>query len=187
MNNQYYIDIIRPKLTEKRFHHSMCLAGMAGNLAEKYGPDPEKAYVAGILHDIMKDTPKDEQLKIIENSDILLDNVEKSQFKLLHAIAGYAYIRDVLKIDDEEILTAVRYHTTGRASMTLMEKILYVADYISEDRDFEGVEKLRKLASQSLDSVMLECTKFTINDLLGLECPVHPDSIDAYNDCVIRN
>ena len=115
MNNQYYIDIIRPKLTEKRFHHSMCVAGMAGKLAEKYGADPEKAYVAGILHDIMKDTPKDEQLKIIENSDILLDNVEKSQFKLLHAIAGYAYIRDVLKIDDEEILNGsqVSYDRAG--------------------------------------------------------------------------
>lgn len=186
MNKQYYIDIIKPKLTEKRFYHSMCVADKARELAEKYGADSEKAYIAGILHDIMKDTSKDEQLKIIENSDILLDKVEKSQFKLLHAIAGYAYLRDTLKIDDDEILTAVRYHTTGRAAMTLMEKILYVADYISADRDFEGVEKLRELAAESLDSVMLECTKFTVNDLLGLECPVHPDSIDAYNDCVIK-
>ena len=184
-DNEYYKKEIKSKLKEKRYNHSLCVADMAKKLAEKYGADAEKAYTAGLLHDIMKEAETDDQLKIIKNSGILLDNIEKKQKKLLHAISGSVYVRDILGLHDNEILMAIRYHTTGRGGMRLLEKILYIADYVSEDRDFEGVERLRELALKDLDEAMLECTRYTINDLMNMNCPVHRDSLDAYNDCVM--
>ena len=101
--NVDYKEIIKSKLTAKRFFHSLCVAEEAMKLAEKYGCDTEKAYVAGILHDIMKDISKEEMLKMFKEFDIMLTDVEKQAPKLWHAILGSEYIRRELKIDDEEI------------------------------------------------------------------------------------
>ena len=119
-----YKDIIKPKLTERRYIHSLCVADEAVKLAEKYGCDKEKAYTAGILHDIFKDTPKEEMLKMFDDFGIILNGVEKQAPKLWHAILGSEYIKRVLKINDDEIISAVRYHTTAKAGMTLLEKVM---------------------------------------------------------------
>ena len=100
--NVDYKEIIRPKLTPKRYFHSLCVAEEAVILAEKYGCDTKKAYVAGILHDIMKDISREEMLKMFKDFDIILTDVEKQAPKLWHAILGSEYIRRELKIDDEE-------------------------------------------------------------------------------------
>ena len=139
-DRQAYIQIIKPMLTEKRFEHSLNVAQEAVKLAKKFGADPEKAETAGILHDILKDTPADKQLKIISDFGIIMSDVELSVKKSWHAISGAAYIRNVLHIEDAEIVDAVRYHTTGRHNMTVLEKVVFVADFISKDRDYPGVE-----------------------------------------------
>lgn len=181
---QAYIQIIKPMLSEKRFAHSLNVAQEAVKLAKKYGADPEKAELAGILHDILKDTPADKQLKIISNFGIIMSDVELSAKKFWHAIGGAVYIRSALNIADEEIIDAVRYHTTGRHNMTLLEKVIFVADFISKDRDYPGVEEMRRTAYKSLDRAIMEGIAFTVGDLLKNREPVVPETIDAYNDAV---
>ena len=146
-----YKDIIKPKLTERRYIHSLCVADEAVKLAEKYGCDKEKAYTAGILHDIIKDTPKEEMLKMFDDFGIILTGVEKQAPKLWHAILGSEYIKRVLKINDDEIISAVRYHTTAKAGMTLLEKVIYLADFTSADRDYNGVDDMRQFVMQDLN------------------------------------
>lgn len=165
----------------------MCVAQKAAELAKRFGVEEERAYTAGILHDIMKDIPKPEQLKIIEKSGILLSNIEQQEPKLLHAIAGAAYLQDCLQLTDMEIIRAVRYHTTARAGMSLLEKVLYIADFISEDRTFAGVEALREEAEAGLDEAMLACTRFTILELAEADCAIHLDSVAAYNECILND
>ena len=181
-----YQAIIRPLLTERRYQHSVNVAKEAVRLAKRYGADPQKAETAGILHDIMKDTAPPEQLKIIEGSGIILSDVEKGAQKLWHAIAGAAYIERKLGITDREVLDAVRYHTTGRAGMTLLDKVLFIADFTSEERDYDGVEKMRQAAGHSLEAAMLEGVTFTIVDLATFQKAIHPDTIAAYNDVVLH-
>jgi predicted HD superfamily hydrolase involved in NAD metabolism len=180
-----YQEIIRPFLTEKRYTHSLCVSEAAVTLAKKYGGDLRKAETAGILHDIMKDLPQDEQLKMMEQFGIILTNVERSAPKLWHAMLGAAYIKNELHLDDAEILDAVRYHTTGRENMTLLDKIIFIADFISADRDYEGVDNLRKAAEISLEAAMIAGITFTIQDLASGHKPIHPDTVSAYNQTVL--
>ena len=154
MTFEEYQNFVRARLTPSRFEHSCRVAEQAAALARKYGGDEAKALTAGILHDIMKDTPKAVQLQTIEKYSIILDNVEKAAPKLLHAISGAAVVRFELKIEDPDIIAAIRYHTTARAGMSLLEKIIYLADYISADRDYEGVEGLRQAINGSLSGGM---------------------------------
>ena len=173
--------VIRPLLSASRYHHSRCVSKEAVKLAEKYGGDVSKAAVAGMLHDIMKDTPRDAQLKIIERFDIMLSGTEKKVPKLLHAISGSAYIKHNLNIEDPEILDAVRWHTSGRENMSLLEKIIFVADFISEDRDYDGVDDIRESAEKSLDLAIYEGIKFTLSDLLENGHYIDEHTIEAYN------
>lgn len=184
-NIESYKEIIKPFLGEKRFYHSVCVSESAVALAKKYGANTEKAAVAGILHDIMKDTPSEDQLKMMTRYDIVLSDVERRAPKLWHAMLGAAYIEDELKITDREILDAVRYHTTGRANMTLLEKIIFIADFVSADRDYPGVDNMRKAVNISLEEAMVEGMTFSIKDLASNYRPIHPDTISAYNQVVV--
>ena len=181
-----YIALAKQKLSSERFQHTVEVAGSAKLLAEKYGADAEKATLAGLLHDLMKDISKEEQLYIIEKSDIILSYCDKASPKLWHSIAGAAYLRDELKITDEDIFNAVRYHTTGRAGMSLLEKVIYIADYISADRTYSGVEEMRRLAENSLEDAMLFALEFCINKLVETGKVIHPDSVDCYNELIIQ-
>ena len=182
LTEEQCITAIREKLSHKRFIHSLNVADEAEHLAKKWGADPERARIAGLLHDIMKDTPPEEQLQILAKFGIMLDNVQKKEGKLLHAITGAAYIERVLRVDDPDIVNAVRYHTTGRRGMTILEKVLFLADFISADRDYEGVEPLRNAVSRGLKDGMLQSLQFTIGDLAARLCAIHPDTVDAYNE-----
>lgn len=181
-----YIEIIKSRLDQYRFNHSICVAQCAVKLSEKYGCDPEKAYVAGILHDVMKNTLPDEQLKFLSEHNVTLSSVEKSNPKLYHAISGAYYIKDVLKIDDEDIFNAVRFHTTGRANMSLLEKVIFIADFISDDRCYNGIEEIRSAAWESLEKAMMIGLDFTIKEIVGKKQTLHPDSIDIYNELILE-
>ena len=181
---QQYIDIIKPMLTQKRFEHSLNVSEEAVKLAKKYGADTEKAELAGLLHDILKDTPPEKQLKILADFGIIMSDVELSAKKFWHAISGAVYIKHVLHIEDEDVYNAVRYHTTGRKNMTLLEKVIFIADFISKDRNYPGVEDMRKTAYKSLDKAIVEGIAFTITELAKDRAPIVPETIDAYNDAV---
>ena len=181
-----YKEILKERLSEKRYHHSLCVADEAVRLAKLYGANEEKAYLAGLLHDICKNEKKTQLLENLAKYGIILSDVEKAHHKLWHAMAGAEYIRDVLEITDEEIITAVRYHTTARANMGLLEKVLYLADFTSADRDYNGVERMREKVEVSMAAAMKEALQFTICDLAGAGKPIHPDALGAYNEIILE-
>ncbi len=187
MNNEEFKVLLKEILSEKRYYHSLCVADAARELAQKNGVDQNKAYLAGLIHDIMKDADKNEQLQTISDFGIILDNVEKKAPKLWHAIAGYVYLQKNCKVNDSEILSAVRYHTTAKKGMTPLEKVLYVADFISADRTYDGVEKIRKIAEDNLDKAVFEGLQFTILDLVSNKKAVHKDTFEAFNEAVNEN
>lgn len=178
-------NIIRPFLSERRYQHCVNVAQAAKTLAERCGADTQEARKAGLLHDIMKETPPDEQLKIMEASGIILTNVERGAPKLWHAMAGAAYLERELHIADRDLLNAVRYHTTGRAGMSVLEKIIFVADFISAERDYDGVEGIRAAAQKGLESAVIAGLAFTLADLAQAHKPIHPDTFSAYNDVLL--
>lgn len=179
-----YVEILSERLTEKRFFHSLSVAKEAYRLAEKYGADTKKAFLAGLLHDICKDDEPNLQLQLLNEFGIILDTVEKSARKLWHARAGAVYLKEKLCLTDDEIISAVRYHTTARAGMSLLEKILYLADFTSEDRDYSGVEDMRRAVEVSLEHAMREALIFTVVDLSEKRMPIHTDTLDAYREVV---
>lgn len=150
LNISDYKKIIRERMGDYRFSHSVNVAKEAKMLAKHYGADENKAEIAGILHDITKEMPKEQQLQIIIDSGIILDNVQLHAPKLWHGMSGSIVVRDELGIDDEDILNAIRYHTTGRAGMSLLEKVIFTADFTSEERTYSGVATMRKKSKKSL-------------------------------------
>lgn len=175
---------VRSRLSDYRFYHSMCVANSARELALQYGADQKKAYIAGILHDVCKELKRKESLSYFEENGVTLTPLEREVKKLHHAIAGAHYIREKYDLP-EDIVSAVRYHTTGREDMTLLEKILFVADFISEDRDYPGVEDMRARAKISLEYAMEEGLRFTIQDLARENKPIHPDTVACYNQILL--
>lgn len=177
-------NIIEPKLTPARFYHSKCVADAAKELAALYGVDGQQAELAGILHDVMKDTPHKEQLKIIKRFGIMMNNTEKQVKKLYHAISGAAYVQFVLGVQDKTVIDAIRWHTSGRKGMTPLEKVVFVADFISADRDYPGVGLMRSLARVSLEAAMHEGITYTVKDLFELGEPVDSNTIETYNEII---
>lgn len=165
LNISDYKKIIRERMGDYRFSHSVNVAKEAKKLAKHYGADENKAEIAGILHDITKEMPKEQQLQIIIDSGIILDNVQLHAPKLWHGMSGSIVVRDELGIDDEDILNAIRYHTTGRAGMSLLEKVIFTADFTSEERTYSGVATMRKKSKKSLEEAMLYGYQFTFKDL----------------------
>ena len=179
--NAEFFDIIKTRLTSKRLYHSICVAEKAKHLAEKYGSDPEKAYTAGLVHDIMKNESAEKMLEMIENDGQVLSDNEKAITVTLHAVAGEVYLRKELGVTDEELLSAVRWHTTGKENMSLFEKIIYVADLVSDDREYPDVNEVRQLAEENLDKTLLRGLSFTIEDNAKKKKLIHNDTVKAYN------
>ncbi len=169
-----------------RYTHSLNVAQEAVVLAKLYGCDERKAYVAGILHDVTKEIPKDEQLQIIRDGGIILDSVQQNAPKLWHSISGSVYVQTRLGISDSDIINAIRYHTTGRAGMSLLEKIIYTADYTSAERSYNGADIMREKSRKSLEEAMIFSCQFTLQNLSSKEAAIHPDQIFCYNDLVLN-
>lgn len=181
-----YTEVLRGRLTEKRFVHSLNVADSAKELALIYGCDPEKAYTVGLIHDCCKDEAAGFQLSYMIENGVELSEWEINVPKLYHAMCGKVYSLKEFGVTDEDMLNAVRYHTTGRKNMSLLEKVIFIADFISAERDYDGVEVMREKAKRSLDEAIVEGLSFTIKDLINGEKIVHPDTLDAYNDAVFN-
>lgn len=165
-------------LKYKRIPHVLGTEQEAIRLAERYGADVEKARVAALLHDCTKKLNMEEQLALCSHYGIELDELEQKALKLLHAKTGAAIARDVFGVD-EEIYHAIWWHTTGHAGMTLLEKIIYLADYIEPSRDFPGVDKLRKVCYEDLDKGLLMGLDMTIQEMTEMGNPVHRATVEA--------
>ena len=181
-NNDEFIRIIKDRLSDKRFVHSLNVAASAKELAKKFGADEEKAYTAGILHDIMKEENIDIQREYMKKNGEDTRELEFPNHLVYHQMSGAAYCRLELGVDDEDILNAIRYHTTGRSGMTLLEKVVYTADFISADRCYPDVSVMREKASKSLEEAMLYSLRYTISDLSKRAKSIHLDTVKCYND-----
>lgn len=179
--------ILQKRLNEKRYYHSLCVADEAKRLAEKYGGDSEKSYLAGLLHDITKNAPDEEHLQIFKEFGIILSDVEQNAKKLWHAMSGALYVKNILEINDPEIIDAIRYHTTAKADMSLPAKILYLADFTSKDRDYEDVDVIREYVDESLEKAFVYALEYSIVDLVNQGRAIHPDTVQAYNQAVLKN
>ena len=185
MDKNVYLSLIKERMGERRYIHSVNVAKSAVKLAKHYGADVEKAEIAGILHDCCKEIPADEMLQIIRSGGIILGAIEQNTPKLWHSIAGSVYVRDVLGIKDEGVFNSIRYHTTGRAGMSLLEKIIFVADFISDEREYNGVEIMRQKSFECIEDAMLYGLQFTITDLTGRKLSIHNNALNCYNDVLI--
>ena len=165
-------------LKHKRIPHVLGTEQEAIRLAERYGADVEKARVAALLHDCTKKLSMEEQLALCEKYGIQLDELEQKALKLLHSKTGAAIARDMFGVDDE-IYSAIWYHTTGHANMTKLEKIIYLADYIEPTRDFPGVDELRNVCYEDLDKGLLKGLEMTIEEMTAMGNPVHHATIEA--------
>lgn len=176
------LSVLRPValsyLKHKRIPHVLGTEQEAIRLAERYGADVEKARIGALLHDCTKKLDLEEQLALCRHYAIPLDDLERQTLKLLHSKTGAAIARDVFGVDDE-IYGAIFWHTTGRAGMTLLEKILYLADYIEPSRNFPGVDKLRDVCYKNLDAGLLMGLEMTIEEMNELGAPVHRATIEA--------
>ena len=167
-------------LKHKRIPHVLGTEEEAVRLAARYGADVEKARVAALLHDCTKKLSMEEQKALCLQYGVELDELEQKALKLLHAKTGAAIARDVFGVDDE-ICNAIRWHTTGRAEMNLLEKIIYLADYIEPTRDFPGVDELRKTCYEDLDKGLLMGLEMTIREMEEMGNPIHHHTLEARN------
>ena len=165
-------------LKHKRIPHVLGTEQEAIRLAERYGADVEKARIAALLHDCTKKLDMESQLALCDHYGIELDELEQVSLKLLHSKTGAALARDVFGVD-EEIYNAIWWHTTGHANMTLLEKIIYLADYIEPSRDFPGVDKLRSVCYKDLNEGLLLGLEMTIREMTDMGNPVHRATLEA--------
>ena len=162
----------------KRIAHVQGTEGEAARLARRWGADEEKARRSAILHDCTKYLDMEEQLQLCAKYGIVLDDLERQAVKLLHAKTGACVARAVYGVSDD-MYEAIFWHTTGKADMTLLEKILYIADYMEPTRDFPGVERLRALAYEDLDAAVCLGCEMSIQEMHDRGLPVHPNTVKA--------
>ena len=163
---------------EKRVKHIRGTEEEAVRLARRWGADETYARRAGILHDCTKYLELEDQLSLCRQYGVQLDELEQVAVKLLHSKTGACIARAVFG-EPDEVFWAIYWHTTAKADMTTLEKILYVADYMEPNRDFEGVERLRELAYQDLDKALLLGVETTIQEMKDRKLPVHQNTLQA--------
>ncbi len=178
------IEKLKSTQKERRFKHTLGVAGEAERLAEKYGVDKDKARIAGLLHDCAKNLDEksgEEFSAICTKYGVTLDELAKKERALVHAFLGAAVAYKDYGINDHEILEAIYYHTTARANMTPLEKIIYIADMTEPGRELEQSKEIRRLAEESVDEALIYAIGCSIKHVIRKGTLIHPDSIHALN------
>lgn len=169
-------------LPNHRMIHSEGVAKSAIRLSEIYEYDKKKAYLAGILHDCAKYLNEEEVNYFVDKYNIELDEYEKNNIALSHSIIGSVIAKKEFETQDEEVIEAIRYHTTGKQNMSKLEKIIYMADLIEDNREYPGVEELRQLAyNKQMDEALLKSFDNTIKLVIERKQTIHPRTIEARN------
>ncbi len=177
--------LVMNQMPSKRWEHTLGVVESSIELAFKFDVNPDQAELAAILHDYAKYWPIEAQQKILEKEGRSLDLLQYDK-QLWHAHVGAYVIEKDLGIEDQEILNAVRYHTSGREDMTLLDKVICLADYIEPGRHFPEVDSLRELAEVSLDSALIAGLDSTISMLIKQKKRIYPLTILARNDLILK-
>jgi predicted HD superfamily hydrolase involved in NAD metabolism len=171
---------VEESMSEKRFSHVLGTQETAIQLAKRFGADVEKVSIAGLVHDYAKERSNEEMIRVIVENHLDEDIISFGN-QIWHGIAGVVLIEKELGVRDSEILQAVSVHTTGSSNMSLIDKIIYVADYIEPNRHFEGINEVRRLAEVDLDEVVKYETEHTLLCLLKEKRAIYPKTIETFN------
>ena len=171
--------MVRQTLSPKRFQHTMNVKKLAVRMAQHYGVDTEKAALAAILHDSAKELPRTELLQIMQDNAIIKKGTQNRPEPVWHGICAAILAKTQWNVRDEEILSAIACHTTGKENMSKLDKILFLADMTSAERDYPGVEELRSLEMRNLDKAMIQALKMTISFVEQKNAIADPESAKA--------
>lgn len=179
MTYQQAEDMVRRTLSPKRFQHTMNVKNLAVRMAQHYGVNTEKAALAAILHDSAKELPRTELLQIMQDNAIIKKGTQNRPEPVWHGICAAILAKTQWNVQDEEILSAIACHTTGKENMSKLDKILFLADMTSAERDYPGVEELRRLEMRNLDKAMIQALKMTISFVEQKNAIADPESAKA--------
>ena len=171
---------VQAALSKGRFEHVLRVEETAVKLANQYGVDEEKASVAALCHDYAKERPDADFLKVIDEKH-LGAQVRSANNAIWHGVVGAEMVKDELGVYDEDILNAIRLHTTGGVYMTKLAQVLYMADFIEPGRDFPGVETARQITDQDLGLGVAYQTAHTLEYLIEQHVAVYPATLETYN------
>ncbi len=183
MERADYLEAIKTRMPEKRYIHTIGVMETAIKLAEIYGENVKSAEIAAILHDIAKYADEQWMIQIVQENGLDERLIDWGP-EILHGPVGAWIAEHEFNISDEDILNSIRFHTTGRAGMSNLEKIIFIADMIEPNRNFDGVEKLRKKAEKDLEKAMRACIRHSIKFLVKTKQKIYPVSIECYNDII---
>ena len=177
---------LKETLSDIRFRHTIGVAETARTLAEKWGADPDSAYLAGLVHDCAKEIPVKQMVESLEKHGYICDEMERQSPNILHAPLGSILAGERYGVEDTEVLDAVRYHTTGRVDMSLLEKIIYVADFIEPGRKYKEVQCVRDLAFKDIDKAVLKEADIVIKYIIDKGGVLHTESVRTRNSFLIK-
>ena len=179
-------DLVKDRLSEKRYQHTLNVKKMAVKLARRYGVQEEKAALAALLHDAAKEIPKEEMKALMAQYPQYAEGGESRPVPVWHGVCAAILARTEWGVTDEAVLSAIACHTAGKPGMTKLDKVVYLADMTSKERDWPGVNKLRKLEMKDLDAAMLAALKQTNDFVLSQGKPLDPMSKAAYDDILTQ-
>lgn len=181
MDREKIKEQLEKMISPQRYIHSLNVMHTAKSLCEALQEDSDRAVIAGLLHDCAKDIPGESILDLCEKYDVKVDNICRVQPKLLHGPLGAALAEDVFKIRDEAVLCAISCHTTGKENMSLLDKIVFIADYIEPDRNFPGVNEIRRIVNTDINKAIIVSLERVIKHVMLKGGLIHPDTINARN------
>ena len=182
MNQKQAKELVRSRLSDKRYEHTLNVRKMAVKLAKRHDADEDRAALAALLHDAAKEISKDEMRAIMKAHPEYAEGGEERPTPVWHGICAAILARTEWGVEDEAVLSAIACHTAGKPGMSKLDKILYLADMSSAERNWPGVNKLRKLERKDLDAAMLMALKQTNDFVLSQGKPLDPMSKAAYDD-----
>ena len=180
-------ELVRSRLSDKRYEHTLNVKKMAVKLARRYGADEERAALAALLHDAAKEIPKDEMRALMRAYPQYAEGGEERPVPVWHGVCAAILARTQWGVTDEAVISAIACHTAGKPGMSKLDKIVYLADMTSAERDWPGVERLRKLERKDLDAAMLAALKQTNDFVLSEGKPLDPMSKAAYEDILAHH
>lgn len=172
-------EIVKNRVTEKRYIHTLGVEEKAVELAKKYGVDEEKARIAAILHDIAKSVEVGKLEEVCRK--YFADELTEEDIKIteiLHGFVGYMIVKEELKIEDEEILEAIKYHTIGKKGLSKLGRIIYIADGIEKNRDYPNVKKIREIVDRDLDEGIIYEIDKKIEYLESIGGKIHRNTLE---------
>ncbi|NLY11398.1 MAG: HD domain-containing protein [Firmicutes bacterium] len=177
------IDWVKSMVTSERWKHIESVRKMAVSLASKWDVDQKQADLAGLIHDVARDFSNDDLLKMANEFDIVIDEFSRQSPILLHGPVGAILAQKKFSLT-RDVFNSVYYHTTGWKNMSFLEKIVYIADKIEDNRTFPGVEVLREEAFLDLDRALILVLENSLRYQLSKHAPIHPLTIEAWNSVV---